>query len=84
MKKIQLSKEEREIAQSIERGEFVPVTGAELDEVVAAIEARKKDMTITIRVNGNDIARIKERSQKLGIKYQTYLAEIIHRIAEHT
>ncbi len=82
MKKNYFSAEEKEIMESIERDEFVPVTDVELKEVVEAIAARKKDMTLTIRVNHKDINRIKKMAQKRGIPYQSYISEVIHRVAQ--
>ena len=81
MKKIRLDAEEKEIMAAIERDEFVPVTGRELREVADAIASRKKDTTLTIRVNGNDIRRIKKLAHTKNIPYQSYLSEIIHRVA---
>lgn len=82
MKKIKLAPEEREIMAGIERDEFVPVTGKELNDVADAIAARKKDATLTIRVNSRDISRIKKLAGRKGIPYQTYISEVIHRVAE--
>ena len=66
---------------AIERDEFVPVSGKELKEVANAIAARKKDVTLTIRVNSRDIRLIKKMAGKKRIPYQSYLAEVIHRVA---
>ena len=82
MKKPRFNQEEKEIAEAIERDEFVPVSGSELKKVAQATAARKKDMTLTIPVNKNDITRIKKMAQKHRIPYQTYLSEVIHRIAQ--
>ena len=81
MKKNYFSAEEKEIMESIERDEFIPVSGIELKEVAEAIAARKNDMTLTIRVNRNDINRIKKMAQSRGIPYQSYISEVIHRVA---
>lgn len=81
MKKIKLDPDEQKIMGAIERGEYIPVVGEELRAVADAIAARKKDMTLTIRVNRQDINRIKEFSEAKGIPYQTYLSEVIHRVA---
>ena len=81
MKKQNLDQEEKEIMEAIDRDEFVPVTGAELRRVADVIAARKKDMTLTIRVNRSDINRIKKMAQKRRIPYQSYISEVIHRIA---
>ena len=82
MKKIRLNQEEQEIMKGIERDKFVPVTGKELKNVANAIAARKKDTTLTIRVNSQDINRIKKMAVKKGIPYQSYISEVIHRVAE--
>lgn len=82
MKKTKLTKEEQEIMAGIERDEFVPVTGKELKDVAEAIAARKKDATLTIRVNSNDIDRIKKMANRKGIPYQSYISEVIHKVAE--
>jgi len=82
MKKIKLSAEEKEIMAAIERDEFVPVSGKELKEVADAIATRKKDTTLTLRVNSRDIHRIKKMANKKRIPYQSYLAEVIHRVAQ--
>ena len=84
MKRKYFDAEEKEIMEAIENDEFVPVTGVELKRVADAIAARKKDMTLTIRVNRNDINRIKRMAQKRKIPYQSYISEVIHRIAQTT
>ena len=81
MKKIKLDSEEKQILAAIEREEFVPLTGKKLREVADAIAARKKDRTLTIRVNSKDILQIKKLAGARGIAYQTYLSEVIHRVA---
>ena len=82
MKKQHLDQGEKEIMEAIENDEFVPVTGTELKRVADAIAARKKNMTLTIRVNRNDINRIKKMARKRRIPYQSYISEVIHRIAQ--
>jgi len=80
MRKIKLTKEEMAIEQSLE--EFVPVRGREYEEIVAAIEQRKKDAVLNIRVNRYDLESIKQKAKKLGIKYQTFISEILHKVAQ--
>ncbi len=79
MKNNKLKKEEREVENALLRGEFQPLKGKELEK---ALMTRKKDVTMTIRVNSEDIKRIKDKANKLGIKYQSYISEIIHQIAQ--
>ena len=82
MIKVKLTPEEKKIMQAIEADEYIPVSGKELKDVAEAIAARKKDATLTIRVNSRDIDRIKEMAGQKGIPYQSYLSEVIHRVAQ--
>jgi predicted DNA binding CopG/RHH family protein len=82
MKKAALTQDEKEITGAIERDEFISVTGKELQEVADSIAARKKDAILTIRVNSRDINRIKKMADQKGIPYQTYLSEVIHKVAQ--
>lgn len=82
MKKIKLSQEEKEIENGLLSGKFKPLKGKELEKIEDALKARKKDVTMTIRVNSEDIEKIKNKANKLGVKYQTYISEIIHQVAQ--
>lgn len=79
MRRIKLTKEEQWIEDHAE--EFVPVKGKLYDEIVAAIERRKKDTVLNIRVNSYDLENLKQKARKMGIKYQTFISEILHRVA---
>ena len=80
MRKIKLTREEQAIEDSLER--FVPVEKQEYEHIINAIAARKKDAVLNIRVNSHDLANIKHKAQRLGIRYQTFISEVIHRIAQ--
>ena len=80
MRKIKLTREERAIEDSLER--FVPVDKQEYEQIVNAITARKKNAVLNIRVNSHDLASIKHKAERLGIRYQTFLSELIHRVAQ--
>ncbi|KUG21496.1 hypothetical protein ASZ90_008751 [hydrocarbon metagenome] len=82
MKRAKLSKEEKEIEAALLKGEFKPLKGKELEKIENALKARKKDVTMTIRVNSEDIEKIKNKANKLGVKYQSYISEIIHQVAQ--
>ena len=79
-KKIKLTKEEQWIEDHLE--EFVPVTGPEYDAIVAALERKKKEMVLNMRINGDDLKAIKQKAKKAGIKYQTLISEMLHRFAK--
>ena len=80
MRRIKLTKEERIIEDNLEH--FVPVDKREYEEIGLAIAARKKDAVLNIRVNSHDLASIKHKARQLGIRYQTFVSEVIHRIAQ--
>jgi predicted DNA binding CopG/RHH family protein len=82
MKKHKLTKEEKEIENALLRGEYIPIKGKELENIEKALKLRKKDITMTIRVNSEDIEKIKNKAKKLGVKYQSYISEVIHQVAE--
>ena len=42
-----------------------------------------RDAVLNIRVNSWDLAQIKQKAQKLGIKYQTLISEILHKVAQN-
>jgi len=79
MKRQKLTKEEQWFEDHAE--EFVPVKGKEYDAIVAAIERRKKDTVLNIRVNSYDLENIKQKAQKMGVKYQTFISEVLHKLA---
>jgi predicted DNA binding CopG/RHH family protein len=82
MKKLRLTKEEKEIENALLSGGYKPIKGKELANIEKTLKARKKDITMTIRVNSEDIEKIKGKAKELGIKYQSYISEIIHQVAQ--
>ena len=82
MRKIHLTRQEKAIENSLLKGEYVNVGKSEFAAIAEAIAARKKDAVLNVRVNSHDLLSIKQRARKLGIKYQTFISEVIHRIAQ--
>lgn len=80
MKKFKLTKEEQWFEDHAE--EFVPVSREEFEMIKQAIERRKKDAVLNIRVNSYDLEHIKHKARKIGVKYQTFISEILHKVAE--
>jgi len=80
MRRIKLTKAEQAIEDSLDQ--YVPVDKEEYEQIVHAIAARKKDAVLNIRVNSRDLATIKQKAKKLGIKYQTFISELLHRVAQ--
>ena len=80
MRKFKLTKEEQWIEDHLE--EFVPVSREKFELIKQAIERRKKDAVLNIRVNSYDLETIKQKARKIGVKYQTFITEILHKVAE--
>lgn len=81
MGRIKLTKEERAIEAALVRGEYQDVSKTEFDEIARAVALRRKDAVLNIRVNSQDLKSIKQKARKLGIKYQTFISELLHRVA---
>lgn len=81
MKKIQLDKEEQEILDAYESGEFKSVMTDERKKSIeqAAAETFKKDKRINIRLSGRDLSAIQRRALEEGIPYQTLVSSILHK-----
>jgi predicted DNA binding CopG/RHH family protein len=80
MKRQKLTKEEQWYEDHAE--EFVPVSREEFLRVKQAIEARKKDAVLNIRVNSSVLEALKHKAQKIGVKYQALISEILTRVAQ--
>jgi predicted DNA binding CopG/RHH family protein len=81
MKSPKLSVYERSIEKDLLKGVYVPVSDEELHAISESLAHRKKDTVLNIRVNSQDLANIKHKARKLGLRYQTFLSEIIHKVA---
>ncbi len=80
-KQIKLTKEEQEIEDSLMNGEFVDIRPEEFQEIAQSIKARQKDSVLNIRMNSNDLKKIKQKAAQLGVKYQSFISELLHRVA---
>lgn len=81
MRKMRLTKQEKAVEDSLLKGEYIDVAKHEFAAIAEAVSARRKDAVLNIRVNSGDLTAIKQKAQKLGIKYQAFISEVIHKIA---
>jgi predicted DNA binding CopG/RHH family protein len=79
-------KEEEEMVKDFERGEYVRVGTREESQKFwqAAVRNTLKKKPITVRVQEQDIERIKVKALEQGIPYQTLVSSILHRYASGT
>ncbi len=81
MRKIKLSSQEKETEKDLLAGIYTPVKDDEFQSIAEAIAHRKKDAVLNIRINSKDLESIRQKSKKLGIKYQTFISEVLHKVA---
>ncbi len=75
--KYKLTKNEIEIENAAEKYvEFNDQEKNELDEIINSANLKK---AITLRINENDLERIKFEAEKEGIPYQTFITSILHK-----
>ncbi|MDP3917568.1 MAG: CopG family antitoxin [Candidatus Woesebacteria bacterium] len=88
MKKVILDKYEREIQKALKRGDYVPVENQEesimeLQEAAKNYFKFKKNKSITLRVEGEDLTKVKVKAQKHGIPYQRIINMLINGYANN-
>jgi predicted DNA binding CopG/RHH family protein len=81
MRQTRLSRSEQGIEQALLRGEYVDVPKGEFAAIAEAVAHRRKDAVLNIRVNSADLKAIRAKAKQHGIKYQTFISELLHRFA---
>lgn len=79
---VKLSKEEKEIIQSYERGEWKPDPNFKRKKKTYQEMAKatlKKDKRVNIRISQHVLEGIQSRAVKEGIPYQTLMASVLHK-----
>ncbi len=82
MKKIKLDSEEKEILESYERGEWIPLKNSKKEIKKHEEYARntlKKDKRVNIRISAKDLENIQIIALEEAIPYQTLMASILHK-----
>ncbi len=82
MQKMKLDKEEQDILDSFERGEWKPVANREVEiarHVKTAKNTLAKDKRVNIRISSKDLEEIQALAVENGLPYQTLMASVLHR-----
>ncbi len=82
MRKMKLTRQEKAMEDALVRGEYVSVSKEEHERIARAISAYRKNAVLNLRINSQDLKNLKRKAGKLGVKYQTFIAEILHRVAQ--
>lgn len=82
-KNIKLAKEEKDILKLVEGGEFVSVQGktkaiAQYSKIAKDTTAKNK--TISIRISGVDLMKLRAKAVQEGMPYQTLISSSLHRL----
>ena len=87
MKKPNLDREEKEVLDSFERGEWRPVSDVRREVSRHREYARntlRKDRRVNIRISSRDLEELQTMATEEGIPYQTLLGSVLHRYASGT
>jgi predicted DNA binding CopG/RHH family protein len=82
MQDYDLDKEEQELLEAFEKGEFVAVANQEEERVKAEAAAKatlNKTRNINIRLSERDLYKLKAKAIEEGIPYQTLASSILHK-----
>ena len=77
-----LTKEERDILESFERGEWqsVPDLEKRKEEVKEYAQATlRKDKRVNIRISERDLKELQRQAVREGLPYQTFISSILHK-----
>jgi hypothetical protein len=78
-----LTREERKIDEALLRGEYVPAPKKEHDRIKRMIARYRQKVWLRIRIRQGTLDGLKTQAKRRGVKYQTFIAEVLHRIAHN-
>ena len=78
---MKLTREEKELARSVERGEWRTTTRkADLRKYQeAARQMIKKDARLNIRISSHDLQSLQKKAMQEGLPYQTFVSSLLHK-----
>ena len=81
LRRMKLTKYEQEIERSLNSVEWVPGSKTEFDAIARAIAERNSRPNVHMGGMEGDLDALKARAKSRGVKYQTFIAEMLRRIA---
>jgi predicted DNA binding CopG/RHH family protein len=80
-----LSAEEKKMESEIENGDWTPASDKEMNrlrlEMVDAAKNGSKDARVNLRLNPEDLEKIRLKAKREGIPYQTLIGSVLHKYA---
>jgi predicted DNA binding CopG/RHH family protein len=81
---MKLDADEKELLESVERGEWKSAGGGKRDRTRYARYAKatfRKDRRLNIRLSSKDLEAIQKRALPEGLPYQTLISSLLHKYA---
>lgn len=81
---MKLDADEKDIVDSVERGEWRSVRGAKRERSRYSRYAKatfRKDRRLNIRISTKDLEAIQKRALEEGLPYQTLISSLLHKYA---
>jgi predicted DNA binding CopG/RHH family protein len=81
---MKIDAEEKELLESVERGEWKSAGGGKRERARFSRYAKatfKKDRRLNIRLSSKDLEAIQKRALAEGLPYQTLIASLLHKYA---
>ena len=81
---MKLDAKEKEILESVERGEWRSARGGKRERNRYARFARatfRKDRRLNIRISSKDLEALQKRALEEGLPYQTLISSLLHKYA---
>ncbi len=79
---MKLTKEEREIMDSVERGEWKRVSNFEEEKSrleAAAATTLRQDKRVNIKLTERDLVHFQRKAAEEGLPYQAYISSVLHK-----
>ncbi len=80
-----LSAEEKKMESEIENGDWTPAADKEINRIrsqmVDAAQSRSKDARVNLRLNSDDVEKLRLKAEREGVPYQTLIGSILHKYA---
>jgi predicted DNA binding CopG/RHH family protein len=82
MKKTKYTKDESELVESIEKGDWNSLKNLENEKKRYSLIAKntlRKDKRVNIRISNYDLVKLQDKAVEEGLPYQTLMSSILHK-----
>jgi predicted DNA binding CopG/RHH family protein len=80
-----LTEDERKFEAEIKRGDWKSSSKKDSErihaEMIEAVHTGNKDARVNLRLNPEDVEKIRDKAEREGIPYQTLIGSVLHKYA---